>query len=293
MINNQEKSVEIVKHRPRIGLVNCRSILNKSGIPGVDFGINPYVGCSHKCQYCYAVFMKKFTGHSEPWGNFVDVKINAPMVLKKQLARLKQNSTIMFGTVCDAYQPVENEYRITRDCLAELIDTNHKISILTKSSLVLRDVDILKKISGQNRLEVGFTITSVDKNVENVFEPGASSTYHRFKTLSKLSQAGIKTWVFVAPILPGITDTKHTLRQIIIRSQESGARYILFDTLNPYPKVWANVKKLVYKFFPGAIQNIIQYARNPGKYGPQLQKKVVGLGLENLIPCRFAFGCGK
>ncbi len=254
-----------------INEIRCRSILNKSGIPGIDYGINPYVGCGHKCQYCYAVFMKRFTGHTEPWGDFVDVKVNAPEVLERQLKRLKKKSHISFGTVCDAYQPIEVKYKITRKCLEKLADYKHSIGVLTKSPLVLRDLDLLRRFCD---VEIGFTVTSLNNKVKRIFEPGSSLPQKRFEAIKILSQNKIPTWVFVAPTLPYLSDSKETISQIFKASQSAGAKYIMFDTLNPYPKVWNNVMRLIRRHFPEALDFYEYYYHNKTKYEQQLKRKI-------------------
>ena len=217
-----------------IDTVQCRSILTRSKIPGIDFGINPYIGCAHKCQYCYAVFMKKFTGHTEPWGDFVDVKTNAPEVLRLQLQRLKKRASINFGTVCDAYQPIESQYKITRRCLEALIPYRHEVSVLTKSDLIVRDIDILKKL---HDIEIGFTITTADNTIKHIFEPRTPPAARIFKAIRLLARERLSTWVFVAPVLPGLTDHPAAITLLIRSVQDAGAQYIMFYTLNPYPKV--------------------------------------------------------
>lgn len=254
-----------------INKIKCRSILNKSGIPGIDYAINPYIGCGHKCQYCYAVFMKRFSGHTEPWGDFVDVKINAPEVLERQLKRLKKKSHISFGTVCDAYQPIEVKYMITKKCLEILANYRHEVSILTKSPLVLRDVDLLRQF---NDVEIGFTVTTFCNKARRIFEPGSSSPEKRFAAIKILSEKGIPTWVFVAPTLPCFSDTKETLHQIFRFTQDAGAGYIMFDTLNPYPKVWNNVMQHIRKDFPELEEFYEYYYNNKEKYGRQLKRKI-------------------
>ena len=265
--------------------IYCKSILNKSGIPDIDYALNPYVGCGHKCQYCYAVFMKKFTGHKEPWGDFVDVKINGPGVLSLQLKKLKPNN-ISFGTVCDAYQPIEAKYRITRQCLEKLINFKHSISILTKSDLVLRDLDILKKL---NDIEVGFTIVTLEPKVKKIFEPNSSSSQKRLKAIKILSQKKIRTWVFVAPVLPYLSDSDQAISKIFKASQMAGAHYILFDTLNPYPKVWHNVIRLIRKYFPKALDFYDYYYYNKSKYERQLKKRISKIGNRYKIKYNVAF----
>ena len=125
--------------------IKAKNILSKSGLPGVDFAINPYVGCLHSCVYCYARFIKKFTKHKEPWGEFCDIRINAPELLKKEVGKIPSNSSIFISSVTDPYQPLEKKYQLTRKILEILAGYNFKVSILTKSNLVLRDLDILKR----------------------------------------------------------------------------------------------------------------------------------------------------
>jgi DNA repair photolyase len=136
-------------------------------IEAVGYAINPYVGCGHGCVYCYATFMKRFTGHKEEWGAFVDVKVNAAEVLARQLRRARPGN-ISFGTVTDAYQPLEKEYGITRACLEALVEYDFPVCILTKSALVLRDLDLIRRLKD---VEVAFTITTPDDDVRRRFEP--------------------------------------------------------------------------------------------------------------------------
>lgn len=155
----------ILKMSFRIKEIEAKSILTKSGIPGVDYCINPYVGCFHACKYCYATFMKRFTGHTEAWGSFVDVKVNAPDVLQKQLKN-KVKGRVMVSSVTDAYQPIEAKYKLTRKCLEILLQNQFPVDILTKSPLVLRDLDLIKKFKD---IEVGVTITTNDDKIRKVF----------------------------------------------------------------------------------------------------------------------------
>lgn len=178
--------------------VIAKSILSKSGIPGATYCVNPYTGCSHACGYCYASFMKKYTGHTEPWGNFVDVKINAPEVLQRQLKRAPKGS-VMISSVTDAYQPVESRYKITRQCLESLLPYQFPVDILTKSPLVLRDMDLIRQFAD---IEVGMTITTDDEKIRKIFEPNAPPIEARIQALKTLYENGIKTYVFIGPVLP-------------------------------------------------------------------------------------------
>jgi DNA repair photolyase len=269
-----------------INEVKCKSILNKSGISVIDYAINPYYGCAHKCQYCYAVFMKKFTGHSEPWGDFVDVKVNAPEVLARQIQRLKARSRITFGTVCDPYQPLELKYQITRQCLEIMIPYHHRVSILTKSAIVIRDRDILRRLY---KVRVSFTITSTDERVRKVFEPVTPPAEKRFKAIRTLAHDGIRTSVFVAPVIPYISDSPATITEIFKAAKTAGAEYVMFDTLNPYPKVWRNTQRLVKKHFPERLESFNTYYTDRKMYKVRLRERIRNLGEKNRVDYRFAF----
>lgn len=176
----------------------AKNVLTKTGIEGYDYCINPYVGCAHGCRYCYASFMKRFTGHMEPWGEFVDVKVNAPEVLYRQLRRARKGS-VLIGTVTDPYQPVEKSYRITRRCLEALLEYQFPINILTRSPLVERDVDLFKQF---NEISVGLSITTDREEIRRIFEPHSPSIESRTKALKMLHDHGIPNYIFVGPMLP-------------------------------------------------------------------------------------------
>lgn len=142
--------------------------------------------------------MRRFSGHQEPWGRFVDAKINAPSVLEKQLARAARGVVLM-SSVTDPYQPVEKIMGVTRACLETLSPHDFPLDVLTKSPLVLRDTDLLLTFS---ELEVGITVTTDNEKMRRLFEPQASPIGHRIDTLEKLFRAGLRTYAFVGPILP-------------------------------------------------------------------------------------------
>jgi len=182
----------------KIKEIEAKSILNKSKI--FDYCLNPYTGCEHNCAYCYArLFMRRYSGHSEPWGEFIDIKINAPELLRKQLERAKRG-IVWISSVCDPYQPIESRYRLTRQCLEELAKKQFPINIQTKSSLVLRDLDLILQFEEK---EVGFTIATDDETVAKLFEPRASTVKERLEALENIHCKGIKTFAFVGPLLPG------------------------------------------------------------------------------------------
>jgi len=198
--------------------IKAKTILSNSQV--YDYSLNPYTGCEHGCVYCYARFMKRFTGHKERWGDFVNVKINAPELLEVEIKK-KKKARVWISGVCDPYQPVERRYRLTRRCLEILIHNDWPVTIQTKSPLVLRDMDIIKR---SDKLEIGFTITTSDERIRRIFEPGAPSISSRVEAVGKLHDLGMRTFVMIAPVLPGAEYIPNLLRGKV--------DYVIIDRLN-------------------------------------------------------------
>jgi DNA repair photolyase len=226
MVEEQLKKVSV-------GEVRAKTVLSKSGIPGADYCINPYTGCTHGCAYCYATFMKKYTGHTEEWGTFVDAKVNAPEVLDRQLRRSRKGSVIL-SSVTDPYQPVEAEYRLTRRCIEILCRYQWPVHVLTKSPLVLRDIDLLARFDD---LEVGLTVTTDDDAIRRLFEPGAPPIADRIEALRKLRRLGIRTYAFIGPLLPMDPD-------ILARELVPAVSYVFIDRMNYLSKTRALFEEL-------------------------------------------------
>ena len=200
--------------------ITAKSVLNKSKI--FDYCLNPYTGCQINCAYCYArLFMKRYSGHKEPWGQFVDIKINAPELLRRQLDKAKRG-TVWISSVCDPYQPLEAKYGLTRRCLRELAKKGFPVNIQTKSNLVLRDVDLFQEFE---TIEVGFTITTDDERIASFFEPGATPVEERMRALQQIHSLGIRTFAFVGPLLPGNP-------QRLIQRLEGKVDEVLIDKMN-------------------------------------------------------------
>jgi DNA repair photolyase len=201
-----------------------RSILVKSQVS--DFAINPYVGCQHRCTYCYARFMKRFAGHKEPWGEFVDVKISGSDLLSKEINR-KPRGRVWISGVCDPYQPIEKEYGLTRECLEILVRCGWHVTVQTKSSLVLRDIDLFRRGAS---IEAGLSITTADDDIRRLFEPNAPSIEERIKALGELHHEGIRTYAMIAPMLPGAEG---------LAARLSGkVDYVLIDRMNYHYGDW-------------------------------------------------------
>ena len=250
--------------------IECKSILTQSGIEGVDYALNPYVGCAHGCVYCYASFMKRFTGHKEEWGTFVDVKVNAAEVLARQMRRAKHGN-IVSGTVTDPYQPLEERCEITRACLEVLTDYDFPVSILTKSDLVRRDLDLLCRLKD---VEVGFTITTLDEEVRRVFEPHPSPISARLAALAELAGAGVKTWAFCGPLLPFLSDGEEQLDTLFGNLARLGVSYIIVDSMKLSGAIGGKVRRALERHYPDLVEGYRHIAADRRPYHEALMIRV-------------------
>ena len=178
--------------------IEAKGVITKTDIPVCDYAVNPYVGCTHGCKYCYASFMKRFTGHTEEWGTFLDVKYWPELKNPEKYA----GKEFFFGTVTDPYNPQEETYGRTRALLEQLKGSGVKLSIQTKSDLVLRDIDLIKAFPDAR---VGFSINTLDESFKDDMDK-AVSIERRLAAMKKLHDEGIRTTCFISPIFPDITD---------------------------------------------------------------------------------------
>lgn len=232
-----------MNRKPVIREIECKSILNKSSIS--DYSLNCYVGCEHGCVYCYARFMQRFHPHRESWGEFVDVKVNAVEVLARQLRRAAPGNVFM-SSACDGWQPVEARYGLTRRCSELLLEKGFQVNVLTKSARVLEDLQIFR--GGKAR--IGVTITTLDENFRKLWEPRCSSVRERLKVLKKARQAGLSTAVMFGPLLPDLSDSARSIRRLFQSAAKLEVDCIWVDALNPRPRVWPSVSRLLTRKFP-------------------------------------------
>lgn len=206
-------------NEPIIKEIEVKNILSKSNLPICEYSVNPYVGCTHACKYCYASFMKRFTGHSEQWGTFLDVKhwkeIKNPEKYK--------GKELFIGSVTDPYLPQEKIYENTRTLLMQLKGSGAKISIATKSDLILRDMDLIKTFP---EARVSWSVNTLDEDFQKDMD-NAVSIERRLTAMEAFHQAGIRTTCFISPIFPGITDVE----AIIMRAKEQ-CNLIWLENLN-------------------------------------------------------------
>lgn len=254
------------------------SYISQTQLPSSDFVINPYVGCPHKCLYCYAEFMKRFTNHQEAWGDFIDIKICDKKINPKKL----QGKKVIMSSVTDPYNPFEKKYEVTRKILEQLKDINFEFTILTKSDLILRDIDLLKEFKN---LEVAFSVNSTDDEFRRKIEPFASSVVSRFDALQKLHLEGISTAVFVSPIFPGITDVKE-----IIRTAESYVDDFWFENLNLRGAYRYRIFEFIKKEYPDLIPLYDKiYKYKDSSYWENLEQEMLNCCDENGVNCKNYF----
>lgn len=261
-----------------ISHVTVKTLLSKSKIPGFDYALNPYVGCPHQCIYCYAEFMRKFTGHSEPWGEFLDVRHPpAPLPPAKLF-----HTHVLLSSVTDPYNPYEKQFEVTRSLLKQLQYAQAYVHILTKSPLVTRDMDLLKQLPG---CQVGISFSSSDEHFRQLAEPGAGTVEDKIQTLKILHENGIDTWVMVAPVMPGLTDWK----EIVSRTHPYTGQYT-FDSLNMRPAFQEKILDFVRTNYPdlSPLYTDIFINENTG-YWTQLARKIRAYCQENNIQAEISF----
>lgn len=185
--------------------IEVKNVITKSNLPVCDFSVNPYTGCEHACKYCYASFMKRFTNHPEPWGEFLDVKYWDKIRNPKKYA----GKELFIGSVTDPYNPQEEIYGRTRALLTELQGSGAKLSIATKSDLILRDLDIIKTFPD---VRVSWSVNTLDEIFKDDMDK-AVSIKRRLAAMEAFHKAGVRTTCFISPIFPVITDVKAIIEQ--------------------------------------------------------------------------------
>ncbi len=224
----------------KINFREAKSIITKSNIPSVDFVINPYTGCQHRCIYCYAEFMIRFTGHKgEKWGEFLDIK---KYDFDKIKPRKYNGKTLLLSSVTDPYLPLEKKYQNTRKILEKLVETEAELSILTKSKLVTRDIDLFQQYKN---IKVGISISTLNDSFAKTIERGASKPSDRISALKEISEAGIDTYTFISPYFPEITDFK----ELITQTKEFTHEY-MFENLNFRPHNVPRILQVIKENFP-------------------------------------------
>ena len=252
-------------------IIRVNDLLTVSKLPASDYVINPYVGCPHGCKYCYACFMKRFTGHDEPWGEFVDIKMcDKPIKVDKL-----QGKSLFMSSVTDCYNPAEAKYEVTRSILKQLVGVDVELTIGTKSKLILRDLDLIRQMKN---LTVSMSINTLDDGFQADMDH-ASSIQERLYTLKILHDNGIRTVLFMSPIFPMITDYK-----AIIDTSKDYIDTYWFENLN----LRANFKTVIMDYvkgnYPQYYDQYVQiYNQKDMSYWVELGKDIDRYCLDNHI----------
>jgi DNA repair photolyase len=234
----------------------CKSALNRvSGMP-FRWSLNPYRGCVHGCHYCYARATHPYLGLNadEDFATKIVVKTNMPDVLRQELGRRAwPRERVAIGTATDAYQPCEGRYQLTRRCLEALRDFATPVSIVTKSTLILRDLDLLTELAQGPGATVYFTITTLDDARWRLIEPGTPPPLKRLEVLRRLTTEGVRCGVFLAPILPGITDSMASIEAVAAAAKAHGAASFGAAVLRLAPQVKEHYLAFVSETFPDLL----------------------------------------
>lgn len=249
----------------KIKEVKVKACMTKSKL--TDYVINPYIGCQHGCNYCYAVFIRRFQNIKEKWGDFVYVKINCVELLEKELAKNKAGH-IWMSSVTDCYSPIEGKYKLTRKILETIAKSPYKkkftIEILTKSALVKRDFDLLKKLN----VELGCSVNTLDEKKARILEPVASPPRERIKTLKLAKEQGIRVYGFISPVIPGITNLEELFREL------SFCDYVWVELLNTRKAILDRLMPVIKKEFPEVVEKLEFAINNPKEYYKEIKKEV-------------------
>jgi len=202
----------------KVYLTTVKTALSDTGLPDLKYALNPYIGCSHGCVYCYARLYTRDKRVSENWGNTVVVKYNLPQVLEREV-KSRERGVVGVGTITDPYQPVEAHYKITVKSLLVLLKAGFPVSIQTKNPLVLRDLRVLAE--HRDLVDVGFTITTLKYEIAKFIEPRAPPPSSRVEALRRLRASGLKTWIFYGPVIPGLNDDVETIKCLVELAAET------------------------------------------------------------------------
>ena len=216
----------------------CRSAMNR--VRGMPFGwsLNPYMGCVHRCTFCYvrAFEQRADRPSGDGYGASIRVKINVAEVLRRELARASwEHELVVIGAATDPYQPAEGRYRLTRACLEVLAGASNPFSIITRGPMIIRDLDVLAEAARRAEVSITFSVPTLDEEVWRKTEPSTAHPRQRLRALSTLVEAGLEVGVGMAPILPGLSDRPEQLREVVRAAREAGATGVWANLLNLRP----------------------------------------------------------
>jgi DNA repair photolyase len=273
-------------HEVEYFTLGVRSLLNRCTGVRMPFTwtINPYRGCEFACKYCYARYTHEFMEMRDglDFERKIYVKQHAANLLRQELRQVKPGEEIAIGTATDPYQPAERRYEVTRAIIEELARHHGlEVGIVTKSNLILRDVDVLRELSRHNQLFVNLTVTTVDVELARILEPRAPRPDLRLEAIKTLNDAGVRAGVICAPVLPGITDSARSLEALVRATAEAGGQYIFANPLFLKPCSAAVFLPFLEKHFPHLVSAYRERFREraflPQAYRKRISELMAGL----------------
>src|SRR4051812_2678322 len=262
----------------------CRSALNRVKGMGFGWSLNPYMGCAHRCTFCYvrAFELRADRPAGDSYGRSIRVKVNVADVLRRELARPSwQGDTVAIGAATDPYQPAEGRYKLTRACLEALRDASNPLSLITRSPMIVRDLDVLVEAARRAQVGVVFSVPTLDQEVWRRTEPGTPPPQRRLDAVKELVDAGIKAGVGMAPILPGISDRPEQLDAVVRAAREAGATNIWANLLYLRPGTREHFLEALARDWPEELDRYedlyADRAYLPKKLGEPVKKLVAEL----------------
>lgn len=263
--------------------IRSRSALNRVRGMSFDWSLNPYQGCVHGCHYCYARryhgFLELDAGEDFP--RIIFVKVNLPQLLRRELRRPSWvNDTVAVGTATDPYQPIEGRYRLTRRCLEAFVDHGNPISLVTKGTLIVRDLDLLSSLASGPGCTVVFSLTTMDRELWQRLEPGTPPPEQRLRAMQRLVRSGVRAGVLLAPVIPGITDDSAGMEAVVRAAADHGAHFLGTRILYLQPGTREHFLDFLQQQYP---QLLSEYRRLfPGPYLPKRFRQQVMDRVEDL-----------
>jgi DNA repair photolyase len=272
---------------------SCRSALNRvKGMP-FNWSLNPYMGCVHRCTFCYVrAFERRADRPSDDrYGRSIRVKVNVADVLRRELARRSwERECVVIGAATDPYQPAEGRYRLTRACLEVLADAHNPLGIITRGPMIVRDIDVLVEAARRADVSVTFSIPTVDDDVWRKTEPSTAHPRQRLKAVKQLVDAGIKAGVGMAPILPGISDRPEQLREVVKAARDAGATGVWTNLLFLRPGTREHFLEHLAEDWPELVPHYEELYRNraylPAEHTKPVRQAVAALTREHGVADR-------
>jgi DNA repair photolyase len=227
--------------------IRCKHLLHRAGASFAEWTLNPYIGCGFGCSYCYVPVLRAKRGQEEigAWGSWVQVKVNAPDVVRREMLDMPRDAHILIGSATDAWQPVEKRYRISRGVLYELSFYPNRVTILTRSPLLIRDIDLLRRFE---HISVHISVPTVDEQVRRIFEPHAPAVAGRIELTRRLLKAGIRTTWAWCPFLPGVENTPGQVQQYVHAAAQAGVREIWVGRINYWSFLQERYRPLLRRY---------------------------------------------